>query len=184
MVGRDQETCQLSFEIVDGPEDGKLGPIDNSPCEQGTQNDPNRDTASVRYRPDDDWNGTDGFTYRVSDGQDTSPDADVDVKVKPIPESEQPQDPTGDAGGGGGLKNLSIKALCSGKGAGANHVLGTSGPDRLVGTNGVDVLCGFDGNDVIVGADANDILAGGSGADRLRGGSGMISWSAGKVATS
>ena len=175
LTGRDKETCELpSFEILEGPAQGSLGQLDNRQCDQGT---PKRDTAIVRYVPDQDWNGKDQFTYRVSDGSETSDPARVQIIVQPVNESAQaPGSGGGDAGGGGRGTGPTVtakeaRALCAGRGK-VTPTGGTSGSDRLVGTPSDDVLCGLGGRDVVVGSGGNDVLVGGPGPDVLKGGKG------------
>ncbi len=172
LVGRDKEHCQLTFEIVNQPEHGKLGPLEDRPCDPGN---PNRDTAVVRYDPDKDWNGTDRFSYRVSDGELMSDPAPVHVRVKPVDETQGPgpegSDDSGVGGAGPTVTAAEAKRLCSGRGS-VTPTEGTNGSDRLVGTPSDDVLCGLGGNDVLIGGGGDDILLGGSGRDSLKGGKG------------
>ena len=170
LVGRDKESCAMNFEILEGPGDGKLGQIENKTCDPGN---PFRSTATVRYTPDDDWNGTDRFRYRVGDASEVSDPALVVVRVRPIDEALQAPgaDPPQDDPPGGGVTVKEAKVLCTGRGN-VTPTAGTAGNDRLVGTPSDDVLCGLGGKDIIVGGGGNDVIVGGSGPDRLKGGKG------------
>jgi hypothetical protein len=167
----DAETCDLTFEIVDQPDNGTLGGLTDQACQTGT---PNEDTAAVTYSPASGFDGTDTFTYRVDDGTDTSAPATATIEVRPTPptpppgEDEPPGQGPGDQPGG--------PERCIGDNApDANHIVGTSGPDRLRGSPGPDVICGLGGRDRLRGRGGNDILLGGAGADVLNGGPGIDS---------
>ncbi|HUF95752.1 MAG TPA: S8 family serine peptidase [Acidimicrobiia bacterium] len=80
LSGSDAETCELSFSIVSGPSNGSLGGITDSACTGGI---PNSDTATVIYTPNANYNGSDLFTYRVSDGSATD-DGTVTVTVNAV----------------------------------------------------------------------------------------------------
>ena len=182
LVGRDKESCNMRFEILEQPDHGKLGPVEERACDEG---EPNVKTAIVRYVPDKDWHGTDRFSYRVHDETTSSDPAPVTVRVRPVDEPTNAPD-QGGAGGAGGERGgggstpgaegptvtvKEAKALCAGRGN-VTPTAGTEGSDRLVGTPSDDVLCGLGGNDVIVGGGGNDVLLGGSGKDRMKGGKG------------
>lgn len=70
--GTDPNGDALLFEVVDGPDHGTLGTIDNSAHDQ----------AEVTYTPDNGFSGTDSFTVSASDGTMTSPPAVVTVDVQ------------------------------------------------------------------------------------------------------
>jgi hypothetical protein len=74
----DAETCDQAFEIVEPPEHGTLGAIEDLGCEAG---EPNADSATVTYSPGTGFVGSDEFTFRVDDGQDFSEPADVIISV-------------------------------------------------------------------------------------------------------
>lgn len=65
LSGVDAEQCDLQFAIVSGPAKGTLGAITNNGCTTGS---PNADTAVLTYTPGANLNGSDSFTYSVSDG--------------------------------------------------------------------------------------------------------------------
>ena len=65
LSGTDFESCELTFVIEAQPSDGVLGSIIDNLCDPG---EPNTDSASVTYLPDLNFNGIDGFTYSVIDG--------------------------------------------------------------------------------------------------------------------
>lgn len=70
--GTDPNGDALTFEIVDQPDHGTLGTVDNSADDQ----------AEVTYTPDDGFTGTDSFTVSATDGTMTSPPAVVTVDVQ------------------------------------------------------------------------------------------------------
>jgi len=80
LLGGDAETCELSFAVVSAPAHGSLGPIAGAPCAPGS---PNTDTAMATYTPAGGFQGTDSFTFQVSDGQLSSAPATVTVTVSP-----------------------------------------------------------------------------------------------------
>jgi VCBS repeat-containing protein len=98
--------------------------------------------GSFSYQPDEDFVGTDSFTYKVDDGIVYSNTATVWITV------------------GEG---------CDGQPA---TIVGTSAGDKLKGTDGNDVIVGLGGGDTIVGGAGNDSVCGGSGDDSIDGGSG------------
>jgi Bacterial Ig domain len=76
----DAEQCNLQFSIVSAPSHGALGVITNAPCTSGS---PNTDTATVTYTPNANFNGSDSFTYGVSDGS-LADAATVSITVSPV----------------------------------------------------------------------------------------------------
>ena len=102
---------------------------------------PSRGTAlldadgALTYQPEEDFVGTDSFTYKVNDGS-----ADSNVATVTI----------------------TVGAGCRGQSA---TIAGTSGPDRITGTDGPDVIAGLGGNDSINGAAGNDVVCAGGGKD-------------------
>ncbi|HOX39217.1 MAG TPA: Ig-like domain-containing protein [Candidatus Brocadiia bacterium] len=66
--GTDPEGASLAYLIVDAPSHGTLSGGGQTPT----------------YTPDPDWNGSDSFTYRVSDGELFSNTATVTVSVAPV----------------------------------------------------------------------------------------------------
>jgi len=68
-LASDFEGDALKVEILSGPQHGQLAL--------------NAD-GRFTYTPDANWNGTDGFTYRVSDGSLTSAPASVNLNVTPV----------------------------------------------------------------------------------------------------
>ena len=65
LAGIDSDTCELTFVIDLEPANGSLSNVVDNPCAQG---DPNADSASVTYTPELNFNGVDGFSYIVIDG--------------------------------------------------------------------------------------------------------------------
>lgn len=72
LVGSDNDEDLLSYEVQEGPEHGELS---GSPPE-------------LIYTPDPDFNGTDSFTYHVSDAEFTSEPATATITVTPV--NDQP----------------------------------------------------------------------------------------------
>ncbi|MFJ8298051.1 FG-GAP-like repeat-containing protein [Streptomyces sp. NPDC094447] len=116
--------------------------------------------GSFVYRPDSAYAGTDGFTYRASDGTADSAVATVTIGVA------------------AGCRGLA--ATIVGDGA----VTGTSGDDVIVtgngndsvsGNGGHDTICTFGGNDAVSAGSGNDSVDGGDGADAVSGGDGTDS---------
>lgn len=123
----DAESNPLTAAVVNGPTNGTLT-VDPG--------------GSFAYQPDEDFVGTDSFTYRASDATGGSAPATVTITV------------------GAGCRGLPAT------------ITGTSGNDRLTGTGGDDVIAGLGGNDAIKGAGGNDVVCGGSGRDSLSAGAG------------
>src|SRR4051812_34151392 len=67
LTGADVETCNLTFAIMAGPAHGALSGITDYSCVAGS---PNTDSAKVTYTPGANYNGSDSFTYKVTDGGD------------------------------------------------------------------------------------------------------------------
>jgi hypothetical protein len=72
--------------------------------------------GSFSYTPDPDFNGSDSFTYRVSDGNLDSDPATVTIEVRPVDDPSPPADPTqpppaGAAGAPGGPSEPAITQL-------------------------------------------------------------------------
>ncbi|MCP5368369.1 MAG: tandem-95 repeat protein, partial [Hyphomicrobiales bacterium] len=67
--GNDGNGAVLTVEVVDGPAHGTA-------VAQGD--------GTVLYTPDGDYNGPDSFTYRLTDGGETSGTATVDLTVRPV----------------------------------------------------------------------------------------------------
>ena len=65
LAGIDSDTCELTFVIDLESVEGSLTNVANNPCVPG---EPNADSASVTYTPELDFNGFDGFSYIVIDG--------------------------------------------------------------------------------------------------------------------
>jgi hypothetical protein len=76
----DEEECELSFAIVDGPAHGALSATSDGACESGSPL--NLDTARVTYTPDAGFAGEDTFTYVANDGhRDSTPPARATIFV-------------------------------------------------------------------------------------------------------
>lgn len=85
LSGSDAESVELTFEIASHPSSGTLSEITD---QDGTAGDPNHDTALVTYTPDADYNGTDSFTYTVSDPSGQSDTATVTIAVTEPPTAD------------------------------------------------------------------------------------------------
>ena len=72
---------KLQFSIVNGPQNGQLGEI-------------NQENGTVSYTPNENFTGSDTFTYKVNDGTVDSPEATVTVDVQALPNKP----PTAEAG--------------------------------------------------------------------------------------
>jgi VCBS repeat-containing protein len=125
--------------------------------------------GSFVYAPAADFNGTDSFSYRASDGGLESDPVAVTIEVRPVDDPAPP--PAAGAGGvaaGPGPTAPAAPLL----GACANARSGGAGIDRLAGGGFGDRLLGLGGDDVLLGLAGDDCLSGGPGDDRLRGGAG------------
>jgi hypothetical protein len=107
--------------------------------------------GSFTYQPNEDFVGTDSFTYKVSDGEYSSNVATVTITVR--------------AGCNG------LQATITGTSA-ANKLAGTAGADVIAGLGGKDTILAAGGNDTVCGGSGNDTLNLVSGDDRANGGSG------------
>ena len=144
--------------------------------------------GSFSYTPNPDYNGTDSFSYRASDGSLDSDPVTVSFEVRPVddtppagPDSTPPAGtPAGQAstppaaGQSGGSSPAAGPGSPGGPlpGSCANAKSGSAGRDRLMGGAFGDRLLGLAGNDVLIGRAGDDCLNGGPGNDRLGGGPG------------
>ncbi|RMB11894.1 DUF4347 domain-containing protein [Eilatimonas milleporae] len=115
------------------------------------------------------------FTFRVSDGEDTSGAARFDLLVAD-PEPVDPGDP-GDPGNGGGEPGDDLEGTPAADtligGDEDDVVRGQEGDDNIRGAGGDDeILAGRrdNGNDTLSGGTGNDTLGGGVGDDSIDGG--------------
>ncbi|WP_370337487.1 tandem-95 repeat protein [Parvularcula marina] len=121
--------------------------------------------GTLTYLGNQDYFGTDSFTYTVSDGNGGTDTATVTVTINSV--EDDPLDLTGTPGpdtlmGADGNDTLN--------GLGQNDVLdGAAGDDTLFGAAGDDTLFGRNGEDTLNGAYGDDSLDGGNGADSLLG---------------
>jgi dipeptidyl aminopeptidase/acylaminoacyl peptidase len=99
--------------------------------------------ASVTYRPNSGFLGTDSFKVRSIDGL-AFGDRD-------------------------GTQTIRVTTPCAGR---TPTILGTAGADLLTGTGGADVIDGLGGKDTVKALGGNDVVCGGPGNDTLKGGGG------------
>lgn len=154
-----------------GPEGGSLSAVLVSDVSQGSLV-LNAD-GSFSYTPNADFNGTDSFTYKASNGTAESNTVSVILTVGIVSSRLPPTEPppvtcAGLAPTMGCTVNGVDNQLCLGT-SGSDTILGTAGPDVIHGLGGNDLIRGLRGNDVICGGRGNDILFGGSGNDLLFG---------------
>lgn len=74
LAGSDSESPTVTFTIASAPTSGTLGPVTATSAT----------TAEVTYTPAADINGTDSFTFTVSDGELDSAPATVTVNIQPV----------------------------------------------------------------------------------------------------
>ncbi len=132
------------------------------------------DGDNIVYTPFFDHEGSDQFTYTVTDGQETST-ATVSLNViNNFGNTEVGGDGTDFLFGGSGSDLLAGGAgsdLLSG-GRGRDNIYGGDGSDLLSGGGGADVLDGGAGDDLLLGGGGRDTITGGAGDDFLLGGRG------------
>ncbi|MEH2328405.1 cadherin-like domain-containing protein, partial [Nostoc sp.] len=107
----------------------------------------NNNNGTYTYTPGQNYYGSDGFTYTISDGHGGSSTATVNLTINQI---TPPINGT----------------------SGADTLTGTMNMDIISGLQGNDTLQGLGDNDTLDGDDGNDSLDGGAGADSLIGGKG------------
>ncbi|HEY7385402.1 MAG TPA: Ig-like domain-containing protein, partial [Beijerinckiaceae bacterium] len=121
--------------------------------------------GTFTYTPDANFDGTDTFSYTLTDANNDASEATVTMTV---PASTQPPaGPTPTPGNDSlvyGDGDDRVDAL-----AGDDRVLGNGGNDVIEGNTGDDRLDGGDGNDRLSGGDGDDRLLGQAGNDRLDG---------------
>ncbi|WP_197480153.1 cadherin-like domain-containing protein, partial [Anabaena sp. 4-3] len=125
----DADGDTLSITTITQPTNGSL--IDNN-------------NGTYTYTPNQNYSGTDSFTYSISDGQGGNNTATV---------------------------YLTINNVITGTSA-SETLNGTASNDIIDGLDGNDKLYGKLGNDTLRGGTGNDWLDGGTGADEMIGGSG------------
>ena len=126
----DEDDIDLSFALGDGPSNGVVNV--------------NAD-GTYTYTPEDDWSGTDSFTYSVSDGN-----GGVDIGLVTIVVGADADVPT--------LTAVSPINLVN-----ADFVMGGPGGDAIDVGSGDDIVMGLAGDDVIngdvIGNDSGDVRA-------------------------
>ena len=139
-----------------------------------------RADGSFGYTPASGYAGRDYFTYRASDGRNTSDVVTATITITPDPsppppppppaEPLVPSPPPGPPGPHPPLPSApAVKPLCLGLPA---TIVGTAGRDVLRGTKRADVIVALGGNDLVRGLGAGDRVCAGAGSDRVEGGAG------------
>lgn len=93
LAGADVDGDSLNFAIIDDVDNGSL----------------NCSAASCSYRPNANFNGTDGFTFRVSDGNE-SDDARVTINVAPVNDAPVARDTRVDSTEDPGTLDIRVQA--------------------------------------------------------------------------
>ncbi len=118
--------------------------------------------GSFAYTPDADFNGSDSFTYTISDGELS------DTAIATITVTDNNND--------GGSEPITIFGTSADESlsgnSGDNRLFGNGGNDTLDGCIGNDHLLGGDGDDTLIGGEGNDTLFGNGGSDDFNGGAG------------
>lgn len=108
-------------------------------------------------------NGSDRFSYTISDADGVTDTATVNLTVNRVAVvGTQRADR---------LNGTIASERIEGQG-GSDQIVGNGGNDELLGESGNDILTGGSGNDLIDGDTGNDTITGNGGYDRLVGGSG------------
>ncbi|WP_445630825.1 beta strand repeat-containing protein [Nostoc sp. DSM 114167] len=107
----------------------------------------NNNNGTYTYTPDQNYYGSDSFTYTIGDGHGGSSTATVNLTISEI---TPPINGT----------------------SGADNLTGTVNADSISGLLGNDTLQGLGDSDTLDGGDGNDSLDGGTGTDSLIGGKG------------
>ncbi|MEH2022944.1 beta strand repeat-containing protein [Nostoc sp.] len=108
----------------------------------------NNGNSTYTYTPAQNYYGSDGFTYTISDGHGGSSTASVNLTISQV--------------------DINVINGTSG----INNLTGTESRDIISGLQGNDTLQGLGDNDTLDGGDGNDLLDGGAGSDSLIGGKG------------
>ncbi len=127
----------------------------------------------IIYTPNPNYNGSDSFTYTISDGKGGTDTASVSLIVNPV---DGILGTPGNDSLIGTNQNDIIRGLAGNDtlrgGNGSDTLYGGLGNDSLNGGTENDTLYGDDGNDTLLGETGNDVLYGGLGNDSLDGGTG------------
>ncbi|MEH1862336.1 MAG: cadherin-like domain-containing protein [Nostoc sp.] len=107
----------------------------------------NNNNGTYTYTPGQNYYGSDGFIYTISDGHGGSSTATVNLTINEVTPP---------------INGTSF----------ADSLTGTVNMDIISGLQGNDTLQGLGDNDTLDGGDGNDSLDGGAGADSLIGGKG------------
>lgn len=127
-------------------------------------------SPTLVYTPLSQWNGTDSFSYTVSDGFGGTATATVTLNVTAAI--------VGTDAGNNLLGNAAANSIDArggndvvDAGAGDDFVRAGDGTDRVTAGEGNDTVLGGNGNDTLFGNNGADVLVGGNGNDALYGGS-------------
>lgn len=160
---------------VSGVSDGAFGTVVNN------------GDGTVTYTPTDPaFEGTDTFTYDISDGNGGTDTATVSVTVgddtppppPPVPDGYVDGDDTGNliddnyTGDPNGDFIDANDQILAGEGENDDIVRAGGGDDTVISGDGDDDIFGGDGNDSINGEEGNDIIRGEDGDDTIHGGEG------------
>lgn len=82
MSATDAEECEQTFRVVTNPGNGTLSAITNNVCSGSAGN--YADTATITYTPNNNFNGTDSFTWTSNDGTTDGPTVTVSFTVNAV----------------------------------------------------------------------------------------------------
>ncbi|MFK7944731.1 MAG: Calx-beta domain-containing protein [Paracoccaceae bacterium] len=170
LTASDDDGDTLSFSLVNGPSNGVVTINAN---------------GSFQFTPIADFNGTDSFTFRASDGA-LSDTATATITVNPVDEPVDPVDPVDpidpvdpvdpidpvDPPNPIDPPNPVDPPAPTGPTTGDDTLLGTAQNDTINALAGNDNVSGLAGDDLLIGGSGNDSIKGAAGDDRLRGNGG------------
>jgi len=122
LTATDADLDQLNFSVLDAPTNGQLTLTPD---------------GSYTYIPDENFSGTDTFTYVVSDGEGGEDTATMTITITPVP--DQPDLAVSDAVAG-------FDALPD-----KDTIIGTENAEMIIGGGNNDTLYGMGGDDILYG---------------------------------